>query len=92
MLEKKITRTILFTTVAVIALAKFDGNIIPKQLPNLILSGKVTDDSPLIQKEIKRLYPKEKTVLVDSVTVTEKIYSLSVSDFIKYGTAVTPTV
>src|SRR5664279_3846844 len=85
MKEKMITRTILSSTIALVALTRENGTITEKILEPIVISGSVTSDSPIIQKEIKAKYPDEKTVLVDSVLVTEAVYSLSVADFIKYG-------
>jgi hypothetical protein len=80
-MRAKITRTMTQTTITGVTLELKDKNPVTTELAPIVVNGVVKD----AVKELKNAYGKDKNYAVLEVKEEEKVYEISVEDFLKYA-------
>ncbi|MDP4120851.1 MAG: hypothetical protein Q8876_07355 [Bacillota bacterium] len=86
---KSITRTIPTTTIIACKASFKDGKLISEDLPAIIVPG-VTVKQENALKEVEKVHGKVGSYVVKSVTTSEDVYEISVTDFFKYAKKIEP--
>lgn len=80
---KLITRTISKITIKAEQVKYVNGVMEVKELPLLETGEKITEAG--IQKHFKKLAEEGTSIIIKETSQIDKLYSISVEDFIKYG-------
>ena len=82
----KITRTIVTTIINGVEITTVDNSVIQKELPDLIVSGKIDEKDAI--KMLRKTYGKLKNFAVIGLTYQDKKYEMPLSVFIENATVV----
>ena len=86
MMRTTICRTLATSTIKIFKIKMVDNTPTIENLPDLIVSGKVTEKDAF--KILREKYGKNHSITIGSIDVEENTYEISVEDFLKYATKV----
>ena len=80
-MRKTIVRKIVQSTIKSIKIDLVDDKPITTYLPDEVVNGKISMEKAV--KHLKKIHGKQSNIYIQSVTVDENTYEISVDDFIK---------
>lgn len=89
MMRKTITRTMCTSTITAYKVTVVNGEPKVETVEPLTIAGKAKEKDAL--KALRDVHGKDANLTVGKIEVSEDIYEISVDDFVKYATKVTPS-
>lgn len=85
-MRKVIRRTICFSEITGSKTVLVEGSPVKTELEPIKISGKVNTEKA--QRELRKAFGKDGLLNVENISIKEKVFEISVEDFLKHATEV----